>query len=355
MKILFYTNDLVAGGAERVMSILANNMVRMGHQVTFLLVSPKKQHDIFYPLDNRIQIIGHTHSVRLVNLRASKQLIDILRAEYKSIVPDVVFCFFSFMALYMKLATVGLRAKIIYSLRTDPYSISRKLRYYDKLSAFFSSKMVCQSEVVKQYYPAIIQKKVTVIMNPLEMDKLPTNNKPNSEKEIVAVGRLIPSKNYDMLLDAFSMVADTIVDYNLKIFGEGIMRKHLEEKVRLLHLTGRVFFMGNDPNVLKSIANSSLFVMCSEYEGLPNALIEALCLGLPCISTDYSPGGIHEIITDQENGVIVKRGDVNKLSKEMVRVIKDANFREELSKKAVRLKEKVNSETITQKWINVIK
>lgn len=143
----------------------------------------------------------------------------------------------------------------------------------------------------------------------MELSRIPERKKEDiNYSEIVTVARLEPQKNQELLIDAFNIVSNKHKDVVLKIFGEGSLKKKLQNRIDELGLKDKVYLMGTKSDVLNWIKESYCFVLTSDFEGLPNSLIEAMCMGIPCISTDCSPGGARQLLSD-DRGLIVPCGD----------------------------------------------
>ena len=157
-----------------------------------------------------------------------------------------------------------------------------------------------------------------IIPNPIEKISI---GKVKKEKVIINVGKLMDQKNQKLLIKAFSKIADKYPEYKLKIYGEGPKRKELESLVKELGLSEKVEMPGWTPDIFDKVAAAELFVLSSDYEGLSNALLEAMMLGVPCISTDCA--GSNEIIRNNINGILVPAGGLKELVSAMQRILND--------------------------------
>ncbi|PWX16158.1 hypothetical protein CYK66_10205 [Clostridium perfringens] len=169
------------------------------------------------------------------------------------------------------------------------------------------------------------------------------------------MGRLHKQKNQKLLIDAFSRIADEFFDYSLEIYGDGELRPELQRQIQSYNLEKRIFLKGTRKNIHSSIYDASLFILSSDYEGLPNALIEAMALGIPCISTDCKPGGAREIINDNEDGLIVKINDAEALSYAIKYVLENSDFADKLSKNALKNISRFDSKVIYNNWSDYMK
>ncbi len=171
-------------------------------------------------------------------------------------------------------------------------------------------------------------------------------------KKIVAAGRLEQQKNHAMLISAFKKIHDCYPDYSLYIYGEGRLRGSLIKQIQLLGLEEAVFLPGSVKDIHKKIADAEIFVLSSNYEGLSNALLEAMMMGLPCISTDCA--GSNEIIQNNINGLLIPIGDTDKLAECMKRLINDREFSAQISKESQITSRQFDSETVIIKWESAI-
>ena len=168
---------------------------------------------------------------------------------------------------------------------------------------------------------------------------------------IVSAGRLAPQKNQKMLITAFSKIANQYPDYNLTIYGEGALRQFLEQQISDLGLQERVFLPGNITDLHTQIKTSAFFVMSSDFEGMPNALIEAMALGLPCISTDCPCGGPKTLIREKENGLLIEVGDSDALADAMATLIENQSLAFEMGQNAVAIRDRLSMEMIGKEWV----
>ena len=190
-----------------------------------------------------------------------------------------------------------------------------------------------------------------MILNPLDTSAFPTHDFLNEKKEIVSVGRLEPQKNQKLLIESFSMLAEELSDYNLVIYGEGSLRKELEAFVESKGLTNRVFLPGAKSGIQNYIKDASLFVLSSDYEGIPNALIEAMAIGLPCVSTDCSPGGAKELIVNEKDGFITPCGDAQKLADAIRKMINDKSLARVCGTNAKQICQRTAVQKISEEWM----
>ncbi len=340
--ILFVLNLMVGGGAERVISILANHYAKKGWNVSILL----RRIDVAYPLDERIKIIeiGMCRKNHL-------QWIGSIRKYINEHPGAIIVSFQSMMNIYSVIATRGKNVKLIISERNDIKLSSKRhifllaKKLYPKADA-----IVFQSNKVMNYFNEDAKSKGHIILNPVSVAV--SANTDNKEKKIVNCGRLAPQKNQLLLIRAFANVAQKYPDYNLYIYGEGKLRSTLISEIDKLGLRDKVFLPGNVADIHERISDAEMFVLSSDFEGLSNALLESMMMGLPCISTNCA--GSDEIIVDGENGLLVQVGDLNSLYEAMIKLIDNQELRHKISRGAVLSSEQFKYENVISHWETVI-
>ncbi|MEH7577967.1 glycosyltransferase [Priestia megaterium] len=350
-KIVFMIGVLSNGGAERVISILAKELCDIGYEVSIITLYGDKND---YLLDERINIypMSHVYSNKVVRFF---ELTYKTRKLMKKINPDVIISFVAIINIYTIISTAFLKNKLIVSERNDPYqnpenSNLRKLR--DFLYRF-SDGFVFQTNDAKKYFNGIIQDKGTIIPNPVKTE-LPLWNESKESKTIITACRLSRQKNLPMLIQAFSEVKKTFPEYKLKIFGIGELQNELSALIEEKGLKGDVLLPGFSNDIHNEMANSSLFVLSSNYEGISNSMLEALAIGIPVVSTDSPIGGARMFIRSGENGILTDVGNTKQLEKAMTKILLDKEFAIRLSLKSRELRKELSQEKIINMWINYI-
>ena len=328
MKIVFLTYLHGFGGAEKQNVMLANAMAERGHDVTIISISVNNN---CYPLNEHVKY-------EFIPDRKSNALRIITRYQdikkrLKEIRPDLTVNFWfqsAYMTAMMKKSITG---KVIYSERGDPGhdEYNGLLGLVRKLTLPRMEGFVFQSRGAQSYFNEKVQKRSVVIPNPvfIKTESLPEVKE--RRKEIVTVGRLHPQKNQKLLIDAFALVSDKLPGYTLAIYGDGELKEELQKHINEQNLAEKVFLKGTSQQIHQLINDASLFVLSSDYEGLPNTLLEAEALGIPSISTDCKPGGAREIITDGVNGFITPVGDREKLAEAILKLLTDYEKQEKFS------------------------
>lgn len=322
-KIAFYIDNMNRGGAQRVMTNLCEHYSKKGVKVILINDYPSDGKRPVYDLSESIQRVylqtKYEHSPIKNNISRLKNLRNTLKSEK----PDLILSFLAGPNIRVLLATIGLKQKVVVSVRNDPnveYSTGGVKKAL--VSRLFNRAEGCvfQTNEAKAYFSQNIQNRSKVILNPVDDRFYRTSRTPNIG-EIVTAGRLDNQKRHDILIDAFAKVAEDHPQVNLIIYGEGPLRTQLEEQIRVLGLNSRISLPGNVPNLEEKLATASVFVLSSDYEGMPNALMEAMAMGLCCISTNCPCGGPQ--LLDGKTGAVklIKIGDVLGLSQAMRDVI----------------------------------
>lgn len=347
MKIVFLSYLHGFGGAEKQNVMLANAMAERGHNVTLISICADNN---CYTLDERVKYIFLPD--RKVNtLRIVTRYQDI-RRKLQEIKPDITVNFWfqsAYMTAFMKKSITG---RVIYSERGDPgdKEYSGVLGLVRRLALPCIDGFVFQSKGAQEYFDKKIQNRSIVIPNPVfvKVEDYPEVKERN--KVIVTVGRLHPQKNQKLLIDAFALIADKIPEYSLEIYGDGELKDELQKQIDELGLTNRAFLKGTSKQIQRLIYNASLFVLSSDYEGIPNTLLEAMALGIPCISTDCKPGGAREIIKDGIDGTIVPVGDKEKLSVAILEALMQTERVANMAKVAKRNMSRFTPNQIYSNW-----
>ena len=356
LHIVLVISSLESGGAERVLSTMANYWVRKGNRVTLITLNTVKYD--FYEIDENIKRIG------LDLLRPSKSIVDALLSNYtrysvlrktlKNVMPDIIISFVDRTNVLTLLSSHRLNIPVVVSERIDPRyhpigMIFEKLRkhLYRK-----SSIVVAQTDSVKDWMSGYLDSEnVVSFPNPIEIEAPEFLEKNDYIKGnvVVTVGRLDSQKGHDVLIKAFSNIVSNYPDWRLVIFGEGCLRDELEMLIKSLGLENNVFLPGRVKNPENIIGNADIFILSSRYEGFPNALLEAMACGLPVISTDCNSGP-SEIINNNVDGILVPVDDEKAISDSLVRLMNNPDERHQLGEQAAKSVERYSLNKIMNLW-----
>lgn len=356
MKIVCYINKLSGGGAERVMSVLASGLAQRGHAVT--LVTDYFMPDE-YPLDDSVKHIalnGVFDIDHKGSLMQSVRRIPKLRTIFKQEKTDIVISFMQNANFRAILATRFSKVKNLISIRVDPkigYK-SKKAKTLAKLLYPMTDGCVFQTDEAQAWFTSKIQKKSRIIFNPVSDSFYRANPAPMQEKRIVTCGRLADQKRFDLLISAFDKVCDDFPEYKLEIYGIGDLKEALQTQINSLDRQNRIALMGRSTDVPNAIKTASLFVLASDFEGLPNALMEAMVLHLPVISTDCGGGGARSLIEDGVDGKIIPCGDVDALADAIRDTLQDPEKAKQMGEKAGRKAASFCTENVVAQWEDYI-
>lgn len=335
------------GGAERIISILSKCFLGSFSEVKIILW---RSAPVFYSIDKRIEIVCIPEKTE------TDKLITHMKWFRKYVMQHTSYAVLSFLAPFNMLSIVSLLGSgipVFIASRSDPRHDAPNWlwRWIRDCIYGLAAGISVQTEDNKKYFPFFLRRKIQVIYNPvfIKQELISSALKATESKVVVSVGRLSREKNQLLLLDAFEEFHRKFGDYRLIIYGEGNYRAILERRIRELKAEEYIFLPGSDPDVISRITNAQMFVMTSDYEGMSNALIEAMCLGLPCISTRVS--GAEEIIEDGVNGKLINIGDKAELVTILTDWAEDENERREIASEGIKIASKLNLNIIVKLWI----
>lgn len=360
MKILFHINSMGHGGAERVVSILSRNFASQGHDVIvatqwcsekeYALASTVRRISVGLTRDQEQKGRLYKAWCRLFNLRG------LVRREK----PDIVISFCAKANFRSAYSLMGMRIPLLVSVRNNPVEDYKPHKMATRYMERKAAGCVFQTPDAQAYFSKTLQDKSRIILNPLSEIYYKEENQRDVDsrrKVIVTVGRITSQKNQMLLLKAFDNIKEEYPDYNLEIYGDVESQEiyhTLQQYCKDSHLEGRVRFMGNTDDIPGAIRDAALFVLPSDYEGMPNALIEAMALGLPCISTDCPCGGSAMLIEQGKSGLLVPVGDEVALADAMREMLGDMDKSQNMGKVASGIKDKVNPQMICKQWMEYI-
>lgn len=342
------------GGAERQITMLANAMSKKNYEVHLIVLVDNKSKYEIYP-----EVIVHdlTECEKNTKVRFVSRFFA-LEKELKAIRPDISVHFWLQSAYFCAMMNKSVCGKVIYSERGDPgdseyNGILGRIRNlaFKRIDWF-----VFQSEGARDYFLSKIVERSTVIHNAVSIPENLYTTLPEERKNIILnVGRLHPQKNQKLLIDAFNLIKDQIADYSLHIYGDGELERELNDQIKRLGLEKRVFILPSTKDIYDRMRESSLFVLSSDYEGMPNVLLEAMSLGIPSVSTDCKPGGARTIISQNKNGIIVPLNDKEKLADAMLDVLMHKDKADKLAEQGMLIRKMHSKEHIYDIWDQTLK
>ena len=372
MKFLFGVWGLTNGGAERVLAVFCNTLAEKGHEVHLYIrfhekqeycISPKvhvhrafdlsieeldeinhktgASQDLKHKIIKRIKIIkkvpvigDYIESLRLfVTGKDKKEMIAKMIDEIK---PDLIIPFLlgAQIEFYHALLSSDYKAPYVFTVRSyqDKYDKAeqRIQRFLEKKADY----IWCQTKDQIEYYDSELRKKAFVVGNPINELFISAQIKPVSQiKRFIAAGRLTNQKNYRLMIEGFKEAAGNDENFSLDIYGNGELKEDLEKLIHDIGAEKQIRIHRRTDDILSKYQEADAFLMTSDFEGMPNALMEAMCLGLPCISTDC-PTGPRDLIGDNERGYLVPCRNRKKLVKTIQELTRECDDAAERAGKA---------------------
>ena len=329
MKIVILTNSLGFAGAEKMLTFVANSLSDRGHECVIInlnsigdYINENKQ-----AVNESIKV--YTFDRQTSGARHKKRIgrITDICTETKA---DIVIGFTGWPNFYAKIVGDKLHIPSIMSERGDP-SKTTPNTLKAKFVRFVINRSkggVFQTDGAKEYYGKDLQKRGVVIPNPIFVNgEIPEVPYEEREKSVVSVGRLDnEQKRYDVMIEAFKLFSQEHPEYVLKLYGRGTDEEKIKEWAKQAGIEDKVKFMGLTTQPMQDMAVDGMFLITSDYEGISNALLEAMAVGLPCVSTDHTPGGARLLITHGENGLLAPVADSKALAEQMCRFAEDENL-----------------------------
>lgn len=348
-KIIISIGTLGSGGAERVVSEISAFYCNHFREV---IVLTWIEHTVFYQLDSRIRLVC---AERECGSSSRLSQASWVRGFVKKECPDV---FLSFLMPFNMLSIVALAltgTRIVVCERQDPSMVKTPLlRGLRNALYHFCNRIEVQTTAGKEYFGKSLGHKTFVIPNPnhITVEQRAFALSTMKDRRIVTIGRLIPQKNHALLLEAFGKVHARHPDYRLEIYGEGEMREALQRRIDVNGLNQCVTLHGRTGDVVSVLAHAQVFVLSSDVEGMPNALMEAMALGVPSVSTDVS--GVRDIICDGENGYVVPKRDADALAERLCELIESEEKRQKFSQASFSVMETFGKEKIFGQWLELV-
>jgi GalNAc-alpha-(1->4)-GalNAc-alpha-(1->3)-diNAcBac-PP-undecaprenol alpha-1,4-N-acetyl-D-galactosaminyltransferase len=350
VRIAFLIGSLAGGGAERVAVRLAEAWTASGHDVT-LLTWEGPEADVYeVPAGvERVHLRRGTGRSRRAALVSLPRLRSWLRAER----PDVLVCFLPVNNLLGLLAARGTGIAVAVSER-NAIELYRARWKRALLRAYrFTDAVVVQTRAASASLPPSVRRRSHVIVNPVPIHQAP--DPVHREPLLLGVGRLVPEKRFDLLIESFAQIAGRHPGWCLTLLGEGPLRADLEARVRRLGLAERIALPGFAADVESWLGRASLYVLSSDVEGFPNTLVEAMASGCAVVAT-RCPHGPEEIVEDGVSGLLVPRGSAAGLARALDRLFIDVELRGRLSDAAqVRVADRYEAASVAAQWIDVFR
>lgn len=359
-KIVFHLNCLEQGGAERVVSTLANHFAENEDYQVYIATEWFAQNE--FQINSKVKRVhvGLTEKQEKRS-RKRKALDRILNLKrfLKEEKPDILISF-AYKANYRALmATYTMRLPVIVSVRTNPYLhyVKKKDKFLIPLLYPTAAGNVFQTEGAKSFFSKKVQNKSRIILNPIN-DKYIGVPKPEKRRKVVVQsGRLVDFKNQLMLIEAFEIVHNEHPDFQLEIYGgdsKDGTKQLLEASIARHQAEAYIHLMGASDKLEQQLNDAAVYAFSSDWEGLPNALMEAMALGLPIVATDCPCGGPKTLIRDGENGLLVPIKNPEALARGIIHLIEDPEYAERLGDNARGISDIANTRAICEQWKDYI-
>ncbi len=354
-KVLIYISSLNMGGAERVVTTLANKLQNTMDLVVLTDTCGKNEYDNtegFKRVNMDYQVASN------IVLRAINRFSYLykLRKKIDVIKPDVIISFSIESGLRVQKALFLKKYKKIITVRSNPANDYPTKQKKDKISKKISANdgFIFQTEEQRDFFSEEIREKGVVIQNPINPEFLVPIDRTNIKKQIVTVGRLTKSKDHKTLLKAYDKVAEKFPDYEFIIYGEGELEQETHRIWETLTHKNQIVLYGAIKEVREKIKNAAVFVLSSSNEGLPNSLMEAMAMGIPVVSTDCPCGGPKSLIRDNENGYLVPVGDDILLAEKIANLLQNKELAHSFSVNATKIRDICNEDLIATEWDNYL-
>lgn len=333
MRICFLVSSLDAGGAERVATTLSNAWAARGDGVS-LIATFSAGGKPFYAVSDAVELISLADVVntRKKNIGSYAKRFVALRRLVKERSPDVVISFLPNVNVAAVLATLFTGIPLILCERNDPsgrppssfWELCSRLTF--RYGDMFTVQTDAVAEKIHRYYPGL--KRVRTVPNPIPEDvaahEAGMRNK--HRKILLSMGRLEDQKQFDKAIAAFSAVASRFPDWDFNIYGEGPLKPQLQACIEQYGMAERIALKGRTTKPWEVMADADAFLMTSKFEGFPNALLEAMGVGLPCVVTDC-PSGPSEMTRQGKDALLVPMQDRDALISALEDIMRDEGLR----------------------------
>lgn len=345
---------LYDGGAERVIANLSNQFIE--DHINIVVITPARdEHDYYLQPSIKRYYYGECvsgSSPRVIRpIKRIRYIREICRRENL----DVLISFLPGAVTYGSFATLGIRTKSIVSERNDPNRTYPTLmsRIWGKLVFGLADFSVFQTSDARSWFQSSVQKKSRIILNPVAdvFYCTPRNPIPNL---FVSCGRLVEQKNQIMLIEAFANARKTNPDIRLYIYGEGYMHDVLQEKIDCLHMNEAIKLCGSTDDVARALSDAEYFVLSSDFEGAPNALMEAMAMGIPSISTDCPCGGPKMLNNGKKVIELVPVGDAVALADAICLLVQNKKIAYDLAEAGKIRSKDFTTGAVKKQWLDMI-
>ncbi len=366
MKNVFVLlSSLGSGGAERVAVGLANAWAQRSMQVTLMPTHSNFDGSSFYAIDERVNVrplvepgrtgrVGEKYWGFFARLYRLRRLLVRARA-------DVVVAFLPNVNIATILATTGTGIPSVVGERSDPsiQPMGAFWRFACWALYRFANALTVQTSAVARKIPSTFGgvRRIEVMPNPLPAGLLAHEHRPDRDAQrrvLLSLGRLAPEKQVGQIIDVFSRLAVEHADWDLHVYGEGTLEAQLRDQVAALGLQERVSFKGPTRQPWLAMEDADLFVMNSRFEGFPNALLEAMGVGLPCVAADC-PSGPREISREGQDALLFAPDDLDTMRRHLHTLMDDIAARERLGRQArTSVSQRYSLESVLARWDSLL-
>lgn len=353
MNLLFVESSIAieGGGASRMLVWVANQFAKDGHQVS--IYTHKVQNGPLYDVNKNIKV----YSTEPQREKCFLYPVPHVRRLMKKIKPDIVISFMTDSNMYCLLAKIGTGIPVCICERNDP-ALHEKQPLKFKIALWMSRFADCASfqlQAAADYY-SWLKCPVSVIPNPVPRPKAMVSKQfAERRNEICCSSRIeFVQKRQDVLIKAFAIVLKSHPEMTLRLIGNGPYMDEANKLAEELGIGDKVLLPGQMKDPVTYMVNSKIYVLSSDYEGIPNALSEALASGLPCVSTDVSPGGARLLITNKKSGIIVPCNDPQSMADAIIYMLDNPNEADAMGHEATKISERFSEENIYIMWKNFI-
>lgn len=351
MKILFFSSSLRSGGAERVLSTLANSFSEKKDYKVVVATYNNVEKD-FYTLNDTIKRIKFGTSIGknfFSKILKRVQKLYRIRKIIKEEKPDFVLPLIVYTNIEVIIASLGLKTKVLVAEHSNYWAVKSKLfRILRIITYKLASKTIVLTNKDKVIYDKYLNN-VEVIGNPIFLNNRISSENSIRNETLLCVGTLYHVKQFNHAIEAFSIIHKRYPKWKLLIAGSGIELENLRNLAKKLNLENKIEFLGNISNIEALYLSSSIFVLCSKYEGLPMVIGEAMISGLPVVSYDCSTGP-SELIENEISGLLVEPNNKEELASKIEDLILSPEKKYFLAKNAKEKIKEFSIENIMKKW-----
>jgi len=350
-KIVFYIGSLARGGAERVVVNISEYLQKEGYTIT--IVTKEKETEEYEVPQGVNRILGDICGGEITNSRIKNffNRVNKLKAIWKQEKPDLIVSFIKKNNLMAILSSRGLGIPVLVAIRSAAFREYPGIyRYIARILFGMANGIIVQTSEQADYFGKKISRKAFKLPNPIHPDFIGETFCDERDNEIVTAGRIDDNKNQIMLVEAFACIANKFPQIKVIIYGDGSAKERVKEKIKEKNLEDQVVLAGHQTDIKTKIKRARMYVLTSRVEGMPNAMIEAMALGLVPISTDFGGGGAKELIKDGENGYLIPVDDVEALADCLERVLSNPELEQKLREGAIAIGEQFNPEVVNVQW-----